>query len=83
MKFLASAGRLFKDAKRENLLGYKGLFRSATAACEPKSSTALLIAFNLAVQIGEKFDALYEHDFFFFFFFLKQLFKFIEISHPV
>lgn len=83
MKFLASAGRLFKDAKRENLLGYKGLFRSAAAACEPKSSTALLIAFNLAVQIGEKFDALYEHDFFFFFFFLKQLFKFIEISHPV
>lgn len=57
MKFLASAGGLFKDAKRENLLYYKGLFRSATAACEPKGSAALFIAFNLAILSSEKFEA--------------------------
>lgn len=61
MKFLASAGGLFKDAKRENRLYYKGLFRSAATACEPRGSTALLIAFNLAVQIRDRFEAPQEH----------------------
>lgn len=57
LKFLASAGGLFKDAKRENLLYYKGLFRSAATACEPKGSAALFNAFNLAIQIREKLKA--------------------------
>lgn len=85
MKFLASAGGLFKDAKRENLLYYKGRFRSATTAWEPKGSAALFIAFNLAIRISEKFEAPQEPVGFGLglFFFLKQFSTFNEISCPV
>lgn len=86
MKFLASAGGLFKDAKRENRLYYKGLFRSATTACEPRGSTALLTAFNLAIQISERFEAPQGACCFFVFwvfFFFRQFSIFSEISLPV
>lgn len=39
---------------------YRGLFRSVTAACEPKSSAALFIAFHLAIPISEKCEAVGE-----------------------
>lgn len=39
--------------KGKNLLCYKGLFRSATTACELRGSAALFVALNLSIQISE------------------------------